>query len=113
MDIKKGDYVTRNSYQNDTVFKVVNIKGDICYLKGVNVRLYADSSLDDLVLTENPSKEDEFVTDIKIEEEEMMRGDFFYLPGRILHIDGDSEYLERCLNFYKKNKVFEKIKNTP
>ena len=34
-----------------------------------------------------------------------MRGDFFYLPGKVLHIDADQEYLERCLKFYKKNKV--------
>lgn len=104
--VKKGDYVTRNSYQNDTVFKVVNIKGDICYLKGVNVRLYADSSMSDLILVENPLKEEEFLSEIKIKEEDMMRGDFFYLPGRVLHIDGDSEYLDRCLKFYRKNKVF-------
>ncbi len=104
--VKKGDYVTRNSYQNDTVFKVVNIKGDICYLKGVNVRLYADSSMSDLNLVEDPLKEEEFLSEIKIKEEDMMRGDFFYLPGRVLHIDGDSEYLDRCLKFYRKNKVF-------
>ena len=24
MEVKKGDYVTRNSYQNDTIFKVIN-----------------------------------------------------------------------------------------
>ena len=34
------------------------------------------------------------------------RGDYFYLPGKILHIDGDNEYLNRCLNFYKKANVF-------
>jgi spore coat assembly protein len=33
------------------------------------------------------------------------RNEYFYLPGRILHIDGDNEYLERCLNFYKKLKL--------
>ena len=49
MDIVKGDYVTRKSYNNDTVFKVLNIKDGICYLKGVDVRLYADSPSDDLI----------------------------------------------------------------
>lgn len=89
MEIKKGDFVTRNSYQNDTIFKVVNIKGNVCYLKGVDVRLYADSNLEDLVLTDISEKKEDVVTDIKIDEESMMRGDFFYLPGKVLHIDGD------------------------
>lgn len=105
MDIKKGDYVTRNSYQNDTIFKVINVKGNMCYLKGVDVRLYADSEMDDLVITELPLVEDE-MPEVKLEDNDMMRGDFFYLPGKVLHIDGDSDYLERCLKFYRKNKVF-------
>ena len=29
------------------------------------------------------------------------RDNYFYLPGKILHIDGDNEYLDRCMNFYK------------
>ena len=48
MKFQKGDYVTRNSYNNDTVFKIINIKENICYLKGKNVRLYADSDILDL-----------------------------------------------------------------
>lgn len=106
MEIKKGDFVTRNSYQNDTIFKVINIKGDMCYLKGVDVRLYADSVIDDLVLTTFSEEEEDITQDVKISDENLMRGDYFYLPGKILHIDGDSEYLERCLKYYKKNKVF-------
>ena len=33
------------------------------------------------------------------------RDEFFYMPGKILHIDGDKSYLSRCMNFYKKNNV--------
>ena len=33
------------------------------------------------------------------------RDDFFYIPGRILHIDGDNEYLKRCLKFYKNDNI--------
>ena len=33
------------------------------------------------------------------------RSDYFYLPAKILHIDGDKEYLEKCLSFYKKKGV--------
>ena len=38
-----GDYVTRNSYNNDIIFKIIRVDNDIYYLKGVSVRLYADS----------------------------------------------------------------------
>ncbi len=106
MDIKKGDFVTRNSYQNDTIFKVINIKGNMCYLKGVDVRLYADSAIDDLILAEINDSKEEIATETKLEDENLMRSDYFYLPGKVLHIDGDSEYLERCLKYYKNNKVF-------
>ena len=41
-----GDFVTRKSYNNDIVFKVIDIEGDIYYLCGVSIRLFADSFLD-------------------------------------------------------------------
>ncbi len=107
MQIKKGDLVTRKSYQNDTLFKVVNIKGNTCYLKGIDVRLYADSDMSDL---EKASEEDQqkLTIDIpedNIDEDKLTRSEFFYLPGKILHLDGDSEYLDRCLDYYKKHRV--------
>ena len=43
-----GDYVTRKSYNNDTVFKIKGIDGDIVILEGINVRLIADALVDDL-----------------------------------------------------------------
>ena len=104
MQIKKGDYVTRNSYGNDTVFKVINISDNICYLKGVEVRLYADANYDDLRL-ENDVLEDEKLDEIDIKDELLTRGDYFYLPAKVLHIDGDEDYLSRCLKFYKRNGI--------
>ena len=98
-----GDYVTRKSYNNDIVFQIIDVKDDVYFLKGVSVRLYADSYVDDLVICEN-SKEDGFHPDI-LEYRDLNRNEYFYLPGRILHIDGDKDYLEKCMNFYKKNKI--------
>ena len=48
---KIGDIVTRNSYNNDIVFKILNISNSIVFLKGVDLRLYADSKSEDLVLS--------------------------------------------------------------
>ena len=98
-----GDYVTRNSYNNDIIFKVVDIKGNVCYLKGVCVRLSADSYIDDLKKYDG-DVEDDF--DVNFSEYDSLdRNEYFYLPGKILHLDGDKEYLDRCMNFYKKNKI--------
>ena len=100
---KVGDYVTRNSYDNDILFVIVNIEGDIAYLKGIDVRLYADSNLDDLELSsikDNNSSDRDDVKNIK-DMLNLDRSEYFYLPGKILHIDGDKDYLKRCIDFYK------------
>lgn len=102
MEIKKGDYVTRNSYNNDTVFKVINVKSNVYYLKGVDVRLYADSFLPDLELVDYKREEDEIVDVLDIPSD---RDDYFYLPAKILHFDGDRDYLNRCLEYYRKSGV--------
>lgn len=56
MNFQKGDFVTRKSYNNDTIFKILNIKENICYLKGIDVRLYADAEITDLVLEKKKVK---------------------------------------------------------
>lgn len=104
MEITKGSYVTRNSYGNDTYFKVLNIKDGIVYLKGVEVRLYADAPITDLKLEEEIT-EDDVIDDIEVTEEPLVRGEYFYLPAKVLHLDGDEDYLRRCLKFYKKNGI--------
>ena len=65
LNIEKGDYVTRNSYDNDTVFKVINIKNGVYYLKGVEVRLIADAEVTDLRKEENIN-EDNVIDDIDL-----------------------------------------------
>lgn len=106
MQVKKGDFVTRKSYQNDTLFKVVNIKGNTCYLKGIDVRLYADSDISDLeIATDKEIEELKIEVNDDSEEPKLDRSEFFYLPGKILHLDGDSEYLDRCLEYYKSHSV--------
>lgn len=99
-----GDYVTRKSYNNDIVFKIIDIKDDVYYLKGVSVRLCVDSYRDDLVIWKGEIDNDNFRPSID-EYRNLNRNEYFYLPGRILHIDGDEDYLEKCMTFYKKNKI--------
>ena len=99
--IKVGDIVSRYKYNNDTLFKVEKIEDNIYYLSGIEVRLCADSMEDDLKKEELPMMQDDDRL-AQILNEDEYRDDYFYIPGRILHIDGDKEYLKRCLKFYKK-----------
>ena len=73
MIFQVGDLVTRISYNHDIVFKILNIRGEVAYLKGEQVRLYADAPLEDLVLyvkEDRDSEEDSFLL-----EDLSMRGD--------------------------------------
>lgn len=72
---KIGDAVTRKSYNNDIVFKIIDIKDKMYILKGINVRLVADSTLDDLVLHDGNTVNDESLID-RIDEN-LDRNDFF------------------------------------
>ncbi|MBR3161373.1 MAG: sporulation peptidase YabG [Bacilli bacterium] len=103
--VKLGDYVTRKSYNNDIVFRIIDIKENNSILYGVCVRLMADSPIDDLVVCDkNVEEDDNFGRDL-MEYEVLNRNDFFYLPGKVLHIDGDKDFLDRCMKFYKKNRI--------
>ena len=92
-----NDLVTRNSYGNDIVFKIVSIKDDVVILKGMNVRLCADSYLTDLKLYQKERSNDELI------ELPLTKGNF--LKGKVLHLDSDVEYLKRSMKLYEKYNV--------
>lgn len=100
---KIGDYVTRKSYNNDIIFKIIDIKDSVYYLKGVDIRLCADSIVDDLCKT-STIVVNNFNPNI-FENKNLNRSEYFYLPGKILHIDGDKDYLKICMDFYNENKL--------
>lgn len=99
--IKIGDFVTRKKYNNDILFRVVKIENGKVFLSGVELRLYADSNLDDLRLHSISKKKEEMGEFI----ENSFSKDSYYIPGIILHIDSDKYYLEKCENYYKKSNV--------
>lgn len=104
MEILKGDYVTRKSYNHDTVFKVLNIENGIYYLKGVDVRLYADSNIEDLekVVTE----EDREDYTLRVQDKLLLdRDEYFYLPGKILHFDTDTQLSNHAKTPVNKGKI--------
>ena len=105
MNLQIGDLVTRNSYNNDTIFKIIDIDDNIVKLKGVDIRLFADAYIDDLVKCDYILNDDEFFNRITVNDN-MDRSEYFYLPAKILHIDGDRDYLNRCMEFYKRANLF-------
>ncbi len=96
--------VTRKSYNNDVIFKIIDINNNIAILKGIDIRLMADSKLEDLKIYTGSLSEnnEEWLDNI---EENLDRSDFFYMPGKILHIDGDCEYLNKCIKLYNRYNV--------
>lgn len=105
MNFRVGDLVTRISYKHDVVFKILAIEGTTVYLKGVDLRLIADCDIDDLVKADRTNNDDDEITEANVRDIKIDRSQYFYLPGKILHIDGDNEYLERCMKFYDDMKV--------
>ena len=99
MNFKIGDIVTRKSHNNDVLFKIISINNTIVNLMGINVRLQADSLIDDLVIATGKMEDDEIIQR-NLDERSFDRENYFYLPGKVLHIDGDDNYLDRCMNFY-------------
>ncbi|MCI8547274.1 MAG: sporulation peptidase YabG [Bacilli bacterium] len=105
-----GDIVTRKSHDNDILFKIIEIDNSKALLKGIDVRLVADSDLDDLVKMVDTDQnklhqEDTTLTKRAISSLDLDRSEYFYLPGKILHIDADNDYLQRCIKFYRDVKV--------
>ena len=94
-----GDYVSRNKYNNDYIFKIIDIKDNIYYLLGVDIRLLVTTSENDLKKEDNVRIDDETLDILN------KKDDYFYLTPTILHIDSSNEYLKRCLNYYKKEKL--------
>ena len=100
---KKGDIVGRLSYNKDIIFKITDIKGRIAYLKGLYVRLVADSDVSDLVLIDssilNRYKESKLEYERKIISSYKKK--IGHITGKILHFDSDAFYLTKCMNLYK------------
>jgi len=128
--IKAGDIVARRSYQQDILFRVDKIIEDgseLCaQLLGVFVRLYASAPLVDLEKKSNTEVIFRYGEFFKKKRRFMRRainrhghnsrfpssffgkkskGDFFELPGRVLHLEGDRQYIDSCLKTYLRLAV--------
>lgn len=106
--MKKGDIVTRKSYNNDIVFVIHEIIDSIAILQGVYVRLVADSSLLDLQIVDDSLLSRYEQEDINYQNNiiESYKDRISHITGKILHFDSDQLYLNKCLNLYKSLNIY-------
>lgn len=118
--IRKGDIVARKSYGCDILFFVDKIifstNGTaIAILKGITVRIIADSFLDDLLIIDNNLIDNNIKRlDSKIENRIFsLINQSMPKTGKILHLDGDKRYSEKSNRYYKKVGLNAIVKNVP
>lgn len=131
--ISIGDLVVRKSHGSDIVFKVTDIYCDLaaqqehCLLRGMHMRLMADAPLYDVEKITAEHLRNEIVRMESIHQDslrkvmmrrclerdriEMTRSEqskkhnYFEVPGKVLHMDGDEEYLRMCLKTYSQLNI--------
>lgn len=112
MVVRVGDYVVRKSYGGDILFRIVSISNmGIARLKGISYRIIADAPISDLELAGGmrfTNKEttimeqiDETVKLIVEEKKDLLARPILQKTGKVLHIDGDTFYLNLCLRYYE------------
>jgi sporulation peptidase yabG len=135
MRIKKGDIVGRKSYGKDILFIVEKIirgsqKESYAILKGLTIRIVADSPLSDLEVisqerVENNlrSLDNKLASRVKkcvcnkekcyaiLKSEQGKRSKEVIYTGKILHLDGDRKYSEKSQRYYKDLGLDAVVKN--
>lgn len=123
------DIVGRISYKCDILFRVIDIKEEngqkIAVLYGEDFRLIADAPYEDLLVIDQTKRRELSRTFQTLEEQSFRlfkqdidllkqrqeydttegykkKANYFQIPGRVLHIDGDPSYLKKCLSLYEK-----------
>ena len=127
--IQLNQIVGRKSYKCDIPFRVIRLYKhnglSFALLYGEDIRLIADALVEDLMVLDNQRRNQLLAPYRELEEQSnyLFRQDFklirdkkeyesttgfqpdfklFQLPGKVLHVDGDPNYLKKCIDLYKK-----------
>ncbi|WP_432406838.1 sporulation peptidase YabG [Wukongibacter sp. M2B1] len=129
-ELRVGDIVARKSYDYDILFKITDIINDsnnkkTFILKGTNLRIIADSPEGDLEKV-SANKVNQFNKGFNKEINRIVRNilkdrkdtqfknltrhiseytrdsNHFGRAGKVLHLDGDGEYIDVCLKVYEQ-----------
>lgn len=123
--MKLGDLVIRKSYGGDLLFRIEGIERTRVILRGVDVRLLADSPIMDLQSvqdmrpqwTASELKWKQTLQNLeqytwqqkqKLASQLMpggIRPPYFDLPGKVLHLDGDPMYLRKSMALYGELRI--------
>jgi spore coat assembly protein len=129
VDIKLMEMVGRRSYHCDILFRVIDIRETngrkMAVLYGEDFRLIADAPCEDLVII-NQNDRVRMTQEYRTLEEQSFRlftqdvyllkerqeyeatsgyvkpSSYFQIPGKVLHLDGDPNYLRKCMGLYEK-----------
>lgn len=110
--LQVGDYVVRISYKRDILFKIIAIHTDgTVKLKGISYRIIADAPIKDLELaggmrftskeTNTMAKIEQSVKNVLAERQQSLSKPSLQKTSKVLHIDGDTFYLNLCMRYYE------------
>src|SRR5690606_21037170 len=127
--MKQGDLVVRQSYGGDVLFRIEVLQSENVILKGLDFRLLADAprhdltSIHDSVMTNTTNMVRHKVVQTfrqmhatvsslpaYSKHEEQRTNDqedslYFEWPGKVLHLDGDANYLKKSMQLYETMKI--------
>lgn len=118
--IKKGEIVGRISYGNDIFFivdKIIKLSNNsqLAILKGLTMRITADSPLDDLELIDKnifqstiDNAEKRLISHLKKYGKRFKKA---YNYGKVLHLDGDPRYSQKSVKYYREIGINAIVKN--
>lgn len=125
--MKLGDLVVRKSYGGDVLFRIAALLQQTAVLRGTDYRLLADAPVGDLEPVRNPDElrgprtarvqASESVR--RMQEERLQFKDrkdvdaapagqgkpYFEMPGKVLHLDGDANYLKKSMAVYSQLRI--------
>ncbi|MFD0591093.1 sporulation peptidase YabG [Paenibacillus sp. GCM10027627] len=126
--MNQGDLVVRKSYGGDVLFRVENVRSYNAVLKGTDYRLLADAPFPDLTVVRDPEST-RAVQQVRIKVNESLKkmqtdrekhaadpdgvirlaqgqhASYFEMPGKVLHLDGDGNYLKKSMQLYNAMQV--------
>lgn len=123
--MKQGDLVVRKSYGGDVMFKIQDFSYQTALLRGVDYRLLADASIADLHpapearIAEHEAAMDKRYSEVRTavaredhpgkQARSSSKGSrsqpYFEVPGKVLHLDGDPNYLRKSMGLYGELRV--------
>lgn len=131
--MKQGDLVLRSSYGGDVLFRIESLFAKSAVIKGIDYRLLADAPLADLEVVADPDQT-AASRQVKLKVNETMKrmrermarqnvaadfnrrdtpaaagtssgASYFEIPGKVLHLDGDPNYMKKSMELYTQLRV--------